>query len=110
MEGFVKGDIVVVDFPFSNQVNAKRRPVLVIKVPSGDDIIVCQMTGQSYEKPVEIQIKKEDLHQGKLSREGFVRLDKIVSLEKSLVNYRAASLKQEKFNEILDKLCNFLRS
>ena len=58
MEGFVKGDIIVIEFPFSDLIRAKRRPSLVVKVPKGDDIIVCQITGKSYEKSVEIPIKK----------------------------------------------------
>ena len=59
MEGFVKGDVIIIEFPFSNLIQVKRRPSLVIKVPKGDDIIVCQITGKSYEKSVEIPIKKK---------------------------------------------------
>ena len=58
MEGFVKGEIVVLKFPFSNLIKSKRRPSLIIKVPKGEDIIVCQITGKSYEKSVEVPIKK----------------------------------------------------
>ena len=110
MEGFVKGEIVVLEFPFSNMMQVKRRPSLVIKVPKGDDIIVCQITGKSYEKSVEIPIKKEDFSKGNLRIESYVRLDKIFSVEKSLIKYKAGSLKQEKFNEIIDRICYFLKS
>ena len=110
MEGFVKGDIIILEFPFSNLMQAKRRPSLVIKVPKGDDIIVCQITGKSYEKSVEIPIKKEDFRKGNLKVESYMRLDKIFSIEKSLVKYKAGTLKQEKFNEIIDKICSFLKS
>lgn len=50
MERLVKGNIVIIDFPFSNLVQVKRRPVLVIKIPKGEDIIVSQITGKSYVK------------------------------------------------------------
>ena len=110
MEGFVKGDIIILEFPFSNLMQAKRRPSLVIKVPKGDDIIVCQITGKSYEKSVEIPIKKEDFYKGNLKVESYMRLDKIFSIEKSLVKYKAGTLKQEKFNEIIDKICFFLKN
>ena len=110
MEGSIKGDIVVLEFPFSNLIQVKRRPSLVIKVPKGEDIIVCQITGKSYEKSVEIPIKKEDFNKGNLKIESYIRLDKIFSIEKSLIKYKLGSLKQEKFNEIIDKICSFLKN
>jgi len=110
MEEFVRGDIVVLEFPFSNLIQAKRRPSLIIKVPKGEDVIVCQITGKSYEKSVEIPIKREDFNKGNLKVDSYMRLDKIFSVEKSLIKYKAGSLKQEKFNEIIDKICSYLKS
>ena len=46
MARFVKGDVVVVPFPFSDLSQAKRRPALVISVLEGDDLILCQITSQ----------------------------------------------------------------
>jgi len=110
MEGFVKGEVVVLEFPFSSLIQVKRRPSLVIKVPKGEDIIVCQITGKSYEKSIEIPIKKGDFYAGSLKVDSYMRLDKIFSIEKSLVKYKVGRLKQEKFNEIIDKICFFLKS
>src|SRR3989338_1496122 len=110
MEGFVKRDIVVLEFPFSNLIQAKKRPSLIIKVPKGDDLIVCQITGRSYEKLVEIPIKKEDFYKGSLKVESYIRMDKIFSIEKSLIKYKIGSLKRDKFDEIIDKICSFLKS
>src|SRR3989344_2560305 len=110
MEGFVKGDIIVIDFPFSNLKESKRRPVLVLRVPKSGDVIVNQITGSSYEKSVEILINDSDFKQGSLKRDSFVRIDKIGSIEKSFVKYKIGSLKQEKFNNILDEVCYFLRN
>ncbi len=47
MAKFVKGDIVVVPFPFSDLTLSKRRPALVIAPLEGDDIILCQITSQT---------------------------------------------------------------
>ena len=110
MEGFVKGDIIVIEFPYSHLKEYKRRPVLILKIPKGEDIIVLQITSSSYEKSVEIPIKKEDFSKGGLKRDSFTRLDKIASIEKSLIKYNAGSLKQEKFNEIIDRVCFFLKN
>ena len=75
MEGLVRGDIAVVEFPYSDLKNVKRRPVLILRVPKGGDIIVLQITGSSYEKSVEIPIKNGDFKQGSLKRDSFARVE-----------------------------------
>ena len=110
MEGFVKGDVIIIEFPYSNLRDVKRRPVLILKVPKGEDVIVAQITGESYEDSVEILLKKENFKQGGLKRISYLRIDKIASIEKYLIKYKAGSLKQNKFNEIMDKICSFLKS
>ena len=47
MARFVKGDVVVVPFPFSDLSQSKRRPALVITELTGNDLILCQITSQS---------------------------------------------------------------
>jgi len=110
MERLVKGDVIVLEFPFSNLIHAKRRPSLIIKAPKGDDLIVCQITGKSYEKSVEIPIRKGDLSKGDLKVESYIRLDKIFSVEKSLIRYKIGALKQDKINEVVDRICSFLKN
>ena len=110
MEGFVKGDVIIIEFPYSNLKIVKRRPVLILKVPKGEDVIVTQITGESYENYVEIILRKEDFKQGSLKRDSYIRIDKLASIEKSLIKYKAGSLKQEKFNEVIDKICSFLKN
>jgi mRNA interferase MazF len=46
MERFVKGDIVVLPFPFSDLTQTKRRPALVINQLDGNDLILCAITSQ----------------------------------------------------------------
>ena len=47
MATFVKGDIVVLPFPFSDLSNSKRSPALVLADLQGDDIILCQITSKN---------------------------------------------------------------
>jgi mRNA interferase MazF len=42
----VKGDVVVVPFPFSDLTQAKRRPALVLAGLEGNDLILCQITSR----------------------------------------------------------------
>jgi mRNA interferase MazF len=110
LEGLVKGDIIVVEFPYSDLQNWKRRPVLIIKVPKGEDVLACQITSESYEKSVEVKIMKEDFIEGLLKKDSYVRVDKISSIEKSLIKYKICSLKKEKFLVIQNKIIDFLKN
>ena len=47
MAEFIKGDVVVVPFPFSDLSQAKRRPALVVAELKGADLILCQITSQN---------------------------------------------------------------
>ena len=110
MEGLVKGDVIVIDFPFSNLKDSKRRPVLVLKVPKGEDVIVSQITAESQESSVEIPILNKDFQVGSLKRESLVRIDKLSTIERSLIKYKIGSIKNEKFSEILDRICLFIKN
>ncbi len=110
MEGFVKGDVIVLEFPFSDSKSYKRRPSLIIKVPKGEDVIICQITAESQEKSVEVFLTSKDFSKGKLKRDSFVRIDKITTIKKTRIKYKVGSLKQTKFNEILEGVCSFLKN
>jgi len=47
MGRFVKGDVVVTPFPFSDLQAVKRRPALVVATFTGDDVLLCQITSQA---------------------------------------------------------------
>ena len=62
MARFVKGDVVVVPFPFSNLTQAKRRPALILAQLEGDDRILCQITSQQVQDQYAIEIDDLDLY------------------------------------------------
>jgi mRNA interferase MazF len=47
MATFIKGDVVVVPFPFSDLSNAKRRPALVLAELNKNDLILCLITSRA---------------------------------------------------------------
>lgn len=109
MEEFVKGDVIVINFPFSNLVQFKPRPALIIKVPKGEDIIICQITSESQNKDVEILLKNNEFVSGGLKQDSYIRVDKITTIKRARIKYKIGSLKPEKFKDILDKICSFLK-
>jgi len=47
MGKFVKGDVVIIPFPFTDLSGNKKRPAFVVADLEGDDIIICQITSKS---------------------------------------------------------------
>lgn len=110
MERPLRGDIVVINFPYSDLTTYKKRPAFVVKVPKEEDIIVCQITATSQEKSLEVPLNDNDFEQGKLKMQSNIRIDKIFSVEKSMIDYKIGHLKKDKVSEIIDKFCLFIKS
>ena len=81
MAGLVKGDVVVVPFPFSDLTYAKRRPALVLSVLQGDDLILCQITSQQVTDPYAIPLSTSDFQTGSLRQQSNVRPNRIFTAE-----------------------------
>ena len=77
MERLIKGDIVIVPFPFSDLSNFKKRPALVISTLQGDDLILCQITSQNILDEYAIPLSNEDLTSGSLKRKSNIRPNRI---------------------------------
>ena len=62
MGKFVKGEVVVVPFPFSDLSSTKRRPALVITSLTGDDVILCQITSKSVSDNYAIPLRRQNIN------------------------------------------------
>ena len=109
MERFVKGDVVVVPFPFSDLTRAKRRPALVIAELEGDDLILCQITSQSIRDRYAVSIDESDFETGTLRRRSNVRSNRIFTADRHIILYRVGHLKPEKMDQIIDRIVSILR-
>ena len=85
MVAFVKGDIIVLPFPFSDLSANKRRPALVLASLPGDDIVVCQITSQIRPDPYSVAIEDTDFVNGGLKQSSLVRVSRIFTAESSIV-------------------------
>lgn len=61
MATFIKGDVVVMPFPFSDLSDSKRRPALVLSDSQGDDVILCQITSKNTRDNSTIPLENSDL-------------------------------------------------
>ncbi|MDR3232257.1 MAG: type II toxin-antitoxin system PemK/MazF family toxin [Planctomycetaceae bacterium] len=108
MGKFIKGDIVVIPFPFSDLSGSKRRPALVIAGISGDDVILCQITSAARNDSDAVVLETADFEQGTLPVKSFVRPNKIFTAAQQLILNRACRLKPEKMREITAAIVQIL--
>lgn len=110
MEKPLKSDIVVLPFPFTDLSSTKKRPALVITSLKGDDLIVCQITGQIMNDDYVIEISDDDIFGGKLDGRSFVRINKIFTADKSIILYKIGSLKKQTMQNIEEKIIQLIRN
>jgi len=109
VEGFIKGEIVVVPFPYSDLTNAKRRPALVINILKGDDLILCQITSKDKSDGYSIPILESDFATGSLNKTSNIRPNRLFTADKNIILYKSGKLKEEKLNEVIDKIITILK-
>lgn len=109
MAKFVKGDVVIVPFPFSDLSEAKRRPALVVAELTGDDLILCQITSQAISDSYAISITNTDFLSGGLNRNSNLRPNRLFTADNSLIIYKAGTLKPKKLEEVIDQIISIFR-
>ena len=109
MARFVKGDVVVVPFPFSDLTQTKRRPALVLAELQGDDLILCQITSRLITDQYAILIDNSDFSSGSLRQSSNLRPNRLFTADQQIILYRVSNLKSEKVNEIIVKIVEILQ-
>ncbi len=109
MEKLVKGDVVVLPFPYSDLSSSKKRPALIIATLEGDDIILCQITSRKRYDKYAIELKDSDFAQGKLSVDSYIKPNRIFTADKSIILYKICSVKEKKMNEVIEDLIKILK-
>ena len=109
MGRFVKGDVVVVPFPFSDLSTVKRRPALVIATPSGSDMILCQITSQHIQDRYAIGITNFDFAEGTLHKPSNIRPNRLFSANVDLILYKAGRLNDQTVALVTTRLIEILQ-
>ena len=110
METFVKVDVIVVPFPFSDLSAMKKRPAVVAATLQGDDIICCQITSEARFDNYSIKLNDNDFKEGGLQLASTIRPNRIFTADRSLISYKAGKLKEKKVKEIENALVKIFLS
>jgi len=109
MAKFIKGDVVVIPFPFSDLTQNKRRPALVISALEGDDVILCQITSRTIRDNYAILLEDKDFKTGELKQSSNVRPNRIFTADSHIILYKAGNLTVNRLNEVIDKIVEIIR-
>lgn len=104
MEKLVKGDVVVLPFPFSDLSSSKKRPALIVANLEGEDIILCQITSKMREDNYSIPLAETDFKHGGLKLDSLIKPQRIFTAAKSIILYKIGSLKESKIKRVEEEL------
>lgn len=109
MAKFIRGDVVIIPFPFSDLSQSKRRPALVIADLGGEDLILCQITSQFVRDRYAISIDDNDFESGSLKQPSNIRPNRIFTGDSNIVLYKIGKVKFEILNKVIEKIINILK-
>jgi mRNA interferase MazF len=107
LERFIKGDVVVLPYPFSDFTTFKRRPAVVILELDGDDVILAQITSNLHFTKYSIPITQNNFADGGLNKPSSILLNKVCTIDSKLIEYKAGKLSQDTISEINSKIIEF---
>ncbi|RPH98969.1 MAG: type II toxin-antitoxin system PemK/MazF family toxin [Calditrichaeota bacterium] len=110
MGRFIKGEVVVIPFPFSDLSQAKRRPALVVAALPGNDLILCQITSKNIADRFAVPLTETDFAAGALKVASNVRPNRIFTADHSIVLYSMGRLNHEKTESVIEKIVQILRA
>lgn len=109
---FNQGDILIVPFPFSDLTSVRQRPVLVLSKKEYnekcEDIITCGITSNLKDSKYSVLIDISDLMEGGIPVKSRIKIDKLFTLEKSIVRKKIARVNKETFEKVKREFFNLI--
>ncbi|MEK6861232.1 MAG: type II toxin-antitoxin system PemK/MazF family toxin [Nanoarchaeota archaeon] len=96
---YSKGDIVVINFPFSDLINAKKRPMVVL-AEKDQDIIGCAITSN----PESEGIPLDSFEKGSLPFKSKIKYWQIHTFLRSLAIRQIAKISKDAHKELINKI------
>ncbi len=107
IEHLTKGDVIVINYPFLDALDSKKRPALIV-AQSGSNIIICVITSKSGREK-EIKLEEGDFRVGKLDLISYIHPSALYTTKKDLVLRKVGSLKDEKIDKVITAIIEILQ-
>jgi len=108
MDSYAAGDVVLLEFPFTDTAGSKRRPALVLLDTGDDDILVARITGQLSATQQDVVL--DEWQQAGLLLPSVVRLHKVATLQRKLVDKKMGRLTPGDWSRVVLTLRQICRS
>jgi len=99
------GDLVLVPFPFTDLSARKTRPALVLSRTdynaSSRDVILCGVTSNLTNASHSVLLEGAGLASGRLAAPSRIKVDKVVTLQQSIVRKRFARVRPAVLEQVL---------
>ena len=107
MARYIKGDVVIVAFPFSSDTQFKSRPAIVLAswpYLGSRDYLVCMISTQDDQDPNQLEVHKEDMIGAQFQERCYIRPAYTFAASERRMNRKVCSLKPEKLATALSIL------
>ena len=102
MTNYNPGDVVLIAFPYVTAARKKKRPALVLLDTGDADILAARITTQIHQAPHDVKLTK--WQSAGLLAPSVVRLHKLATLEKTLVERKLGKIQPEDRKAVADAL------
>lgn len=100
------GDIILISFPFTDLLSAKKRPILIIKDENEYGDIVCfQITSNARQSNL-YEINPDNLSEGELKLRSFVKYDKCFTISTQNAEKKLAQINKIGLDKIKKLFCD----
>lgn len=107
-----RGDIVIVNFPFSDLSKSKKRPALIISnhlVNKTGDYLLVQISSKIREDYLSQTIEKSDFQNNKqLPLQSCIRIHKVFTLNEDIIITKYTSVKLNFLENLIDKIVKLI--
>ena len=109
MAAFTIGEVVIVAYPFSDGSGVKKRPALVVKINSEEDIVVCMISASPRTDIFSFPIVGTDFIDSNLLKNSFVRPESVLVVHKKLC-FKVGRVSQSFTQRIKDYLADWIKA
>lgn len=104
MEKYLKGDVVIIPFPYSDLVQRKRRPALVLANLKENDLILCQITSQLRQSKYFVPLNDDNFTTGQLPIPSNIHCSLVFTMCKNLVIKKVGTINMGTMVRVLQNI------